>query len=437
MAPDDIKPGAGTGEEPDEAFEYVEEIVEYKDTRGLRTTLGIILVVLLLLLIGVGFVLWKTYRVTGGPSSAQTTKGMVWVRSIYGWGGTPDQQLVAPNAVAVASDGTIWSNSNNRTAVAFTAQGKLIRFLRSNPATSTSKPTSGTAPSHAGMPNSTRTTTKGVQAVYSLDVDPSGNLYVSDDANGNLLEFTPEGTLIQGWAIPGLSKIAVNGTNVAVLGKGNLGVFNRSTGAPVFAFGTRGRGTNQFDLPVGVHIDEKGFVYVADTQNQRVRKYTPAGRLVWDAGTVRKPQFQSHVEAPKGIFQLPTGVTTDANGRVEVIDAFNYQITVLDGATGKKIAAYGAYGQDDGFFDNPSAIAYDRANDYFVIGDTGNNRVQIVRLPGSGTVASGSLVRRALNNPAWVLCCPFLIILLAIVVTAVMSRRRRAKAEKEANAQAA
>lgn len=431
MAPEDIKPGADVvGEEPSEAFEYVEEVVEYRDTRGLRTLLGIVLIILLLLLIGVGYTLWKTSSVAGGATNANKGAGdkMVWVRSIYGWGATQSEQLLAPNAVAVGPDGTIWTNSDNHIAVAFTPQAKLLRVLRSNPATSTAA--TGSAGTH---PGTARSGGNGVSAIFSLDLDPANNLYISDDANGHLLKFTPDGNLIKGWSIPGISKVSVNGNDVAVLGKASLGVFNPDTGADVFAFGSRGQGANQFDLPVGVHIDDKGYVYVADTQNQRVRKYTPSGRLMWDAGTVPTRQFQSHVQAPKGIFQLPTGVTTDANGRVVVIDAFNYNITVLDGATGKKIAAYGSYGQDDGYFDNPSSIAYDRTRDYFVVADSGNNRLQIVRIPGSAPALSvGGAIARTFENPAWILCCPFLLILLAIVTTAALSRRRRAKAVEEA-----
>ena len=65
---------------------------------------------------------------------------MVWVRSIYGWGPAPDQQLSAPNAVAAGPDGLIWSNSANRLAVAFNRDGPFDRLLMSSPATSTSKP---------------------------------------------------------------------------------------------------------------------------------------------------------------------------------------------------------------------------------------------------------------------------------------------------------
>lgn len=426
---DEIMPGPG-GEEPSETYEYVEEIVEYKDNRGLRTLLAVILVILIFLIAGVGYLLWDSSRVQGGPSAAVKAGKMVWVRSIYGWGPGQDQQLSAPTAVATGPDGTIWSNSGNRIAVSFHSNGTFDRIIKSSEQTASSQATTGSATAkgaHLGAATKTKPKARatGVTAIFSLDVDSNNNLYIGDDAEGNALKFTPEGKLVEGWSIPGLSKIAASDSHVAVLGKANLGVFNQGTGAPVFSFGTRGQGVNQFDLPAGVHIDEAGFVYVADTQNRRVRKFTPSGRLIWDVGTLPDRKFETHVEASTGEFQLPTGVTTDANGRVVVTDAFNYNLTVLDGETGKKIASYGEYGQADGQFENPSAISYDPVRDYFVVADTTNNRLQVVRLPGSAKLTPSNLVNRAFQNPIWVLCCPFLILLVALAVSYALSRRRR------------
>ena len=428
MAPDDITPGPDDiGEDPTEQYEYVEEVVEYKDTRWLRTFLVVVLVILLLLLVGVGYFLWNSSRVSGGATTANKNGKMVWVRSIYGWGPAPDQQLSAPTAVAAGPDGLIWSNSANKLAVAFNRNGSFDRLLMSSPATSTSKPATESAGAMGAHPGKTPKATKptGVTAVFSLDVDGSNNLYIGDDAEGNALKFTPEGKLVQGWSIPGLVKIAANDSAMAVLGRFNLGVFKQDASTPVFEFGTRGQGAEQFDYPTGVHIDEQGFVYVADTQNRRVRKYTPSGRMEWEVGKVPDRKFQTHVQVSEGEFQLPTGVTTDANGRVVVIDAFNYNITVLNGADGKKIGTYGEYGQEDGQFDNPSAISYDKKLDYFVVADTGNNRVQVVRIPGSGKLTASNAVSRAFANPLWILCLPFIILLIAALATYLMNRRRK------------
>jgi len=433
MTTDNTTPtsSGGPAGAPDETFEYIEEVVEYRDTRKLRILLSVILAILILLLLGVGYALLTLSNGKGGAVKRSGVNDMVWVRSIYGWGNTEDKKLVTPNSVAIGPDGMLWTNSRNRYAVAFNADGTFDRILMSNPTTSSSQATSeaaGLSPmGEAAKP--VKSGGPGVSAIFSLDVDKANNLYIGDDSQGHVMEFTPEGRIRQGWKIPGLVKMAANQRRVAVVSKGSLGVFEQATGVPVFSFGTRGQGDNEFDFPVGVHIDDAGNVYVADTQNRRVRKYAPSGRHLWDAGTppdrtdASAHDVRSAAET-KGLFELPTGVTTDANGRVIVTDAFRYQLVVLDGKTGKKIASYGEFGLADGQFNNPSAVAYDAARDYFLVADTDNNRLQVVRLPGSSNSAVNSTVRRAMDRPIWILCLPFLLLLIAALISWLVRRRR-------------
>jgi len=131
--------------------------------------------------------------------------------------------------------------------------------------------------------------------------------------------------------------------------------------------------------------------------------------------------------AAEALFWLPTGVTTDGNGRVVVTDAFKYQIIVLDGETGEKVAEYGDFGTADGLFNNPSAIAYDAERDYFVVADTDNNRLQVVRIEGSSNSAITAAFKRLFDRPVWICCLPFLILLIAAIV--VWFTRRRGKRE--------
>lgn len=417
----DAESTKGTAEEaPLEQYEYVEEVVEYRDTRTARLLLAVILVLLALLASYLGYRVYRAQAPAGGAPKAAASKGLVWVRSIYGWGSAPDQQLLVPNTVTIADDGTIWTNSNNRQAVAFHPDGSFDRILKARPSKDASgspeKETTGTAPTS-------------VDAIYSLATDSDGNLYVLDNAQEAILRTTPEAGVQQAWSMPKVNKIGANDTRVAALTQGTLGVFDPDSGKPVFYFGSRGPGELQFDNPWGVHLDEKNYVYVADTMNRRVRKFDPTGTLLWDAGTVpdkSKPQsMNASTTIDTGIFELPTGVTTDANGRVVVVDAFKFQIIVLDGKSGKRVASYGDFGQLDGQFDKPAAIAYDAKRDWFVIADTDNNRLQIVRIPGSAKSGAAPTLRRAFDRPIWICCLPFLILLLAAIVVAAVQRRRR------------
>jgi len=400
-----------------EQYEYVEEVIEYKDTRRVRLLLAIILALLALLLAYFGYQVYRAQQGEGGAASGDSN-GMAWVRSIYGWGDGSDQRLLSPNTVAVGPDGLIWTNSRNRAAVAFNPDGSFDRILESS-ATSASVEATQSPDSAAGPT---------VSAVFSLDVDGDNNLYICDNAEGNILQFTPEAGLKQGWSVPGVNKVSVNDSRVVALSTGAIGVFGHETGETYFQFGSRGPGALQFDYPMGAHIDEENFVYVADTQNRRVRKFDPTGTLLWDAGTVPNRATANSMDttaSAASLFEIPSGVTTDANGRVVVVDAFKFQIIVLDGETGEKIASYGDYGQADGLFDNPAAIAYDAERDYFVVADTGNNRLQVLRLPGSSNNETGAALRRLFDRPVWICCLPFLVLLIAAIVLALSRRRQR------------
>jgi hypothetical protein len=98
-----------------------------------------------------------------------------------------------------------------------------------------------------------------------------------------------------------------------------------------------------------------------------------------------------------GVVQLPTSIALDGKGRLIVIDAFGFDMVVLK-ATSKSaslVARYGDFGQQDAFFNYPTGVAYDADRDWFAVADTFNNRVQILRIPGSTDNAAMAAVRRS------------------------------------------
>jgi hypothetical protein len=401
-------------------------------SRRLNVVLSVNLFILLMVLAAGAYAVMVAGAPKGAPAIAakpvSTAGGMTWVRSIYSWGEESDQSLVAPNTVAIAQDGTIWTNSRNKYAVAFHRDSTFDRVLMTDPRGA------GTKPKEKSKPSAEATAPANVSTVFSLAINKGNALFIGDDGSGNILKFNTGGKIIDGWQAPGFTKMDANEERVAVIAPGALGVFDQKTGSPVYSIGTRGQGVDQFDLPLGVHIDDANNVYVCDTQNQRVRKFDPAGKLVWDAGTVpdRKTAREHGVVATAtGTFELPTGVTVDGNGRVVVVDAFKFQVIVLDGATGKKIADYGDFGTEDGAFNNPSAIAYDRVRDYFVVADTTNNRLQIVRLPGSAKPAAAvaaAVQRNMVDRPGWVFAIPFAFMAIAIPGSSLLRRMRHRSA---------
>ena len=80
----------------------------------------------------------------------------------------------------------------------------------------------------------------------------------------------------------------------------------------------------QFDGPAGVAVDASGNVYVAETRNTKIRKITPAGAVSTLAGSGARGAAEGVGTAAQ--FDRPQGVAVDANGNVYVADFFNHKI---------------------------------------------------------------------------------------------------------------
>ena len=77
-----------------------------------------------------------------------------------------------------------------------------------------------------------------------------------------------------------------------------------SSRGPVTAFeGGRGSGKGQFDDPRGIAIDSAGNIFVADTSNARIQKFSPDGTFVTSMGTKGKGPGQ--LDALNGIAHWP------------------------------------------------------------------------------------------------------------------------------------
>ena len=120
-----------------------------------------------------------------------------------------------------------------------------------------------------------------------------------------------------------------------------------------------------FNDPRGIAIDSSGYVYIADTSNNRIQKFTSDGRFVTKWGSYGYGDGQ---------FSEPYSIAVDRNGYVYVVEKGNARIQkfTLDG---QFVAKWGGWGNGDGQFDNPYGIAIDR-NGYVYVGDTGNARIQ-------------------------------------------------------------
>jgi uncharacterized protein (TIGR03437 family) len=81
--------------------------------------------------------------------------------------------------------------------------------------------------------------------------------------------------------------------------------------------------------PRSIALDSKGNLYIADTNNQRIRKVYPDGTIATIAGFGLPGYFGDGGPASNALLSAPHGVAVDASGNVYVSDTENNVIRLL------------------------------------------------------------------------------------------------------------
>jgi predicted membrane-bound mannosyltransferase/sugar lactone lactonase YvrE len=177
-----------------------------------------------------------------------------------------------------------------------------------------------------------------------LALAPDGTIYVADTSNNRIQHLAKDGSVLQVWG------------SFADISKGE---------AP--------GGT--FYEPWGIAIGLDGSVYVADTWNHRIQKFTTDGKFVNMWG------YFGQADTPFAIWG-PRDIAIDQNGHLFVTDTGNKRIVVYD-ADGNYITEFGSAGLEPGQFDEPVGIAVDKAGMVY-IADTWNQRIQVMTVDKNG-----------------------------------------------------
>ncbi|HET6823800.1 MAG TPA: NHL repeat-containing protein, partial [Anaerolineales bacterium] len=181
----------------------------------------------------------------------------------------------------------------------------------------------------------------GLNAPRAIAAGLNEDIYVADSRNHRILHIAADGSLLHEW-----------------------GTFadNASLSAP----------TGTFNEPWGVAVGPDGSVYVADTWNHRVQKFTEDGEPVTTWGQYGQPFPED--PASKSYFWGPRGIAVDSQGRVFIADTGNKRIAVFD-EEGNFLTEFGTAGLDPGQFDEPVGVAA-AADGTVYVTDTWNQRIQ-------------------------------------------------------------
>jgi sugar lactone lactonase YvrE len=256
--------------------------------------------------------------------------------------------LIAPSSVAVDSSGNVYIAD---------PQAAVIR-----------KVTSGFISTFAGIGTATFSGDGGPAASAGLNfpsavaVDSSGNVYIADTLNQRIRKISA-GNIT---TIAGISNLGFNGDNQS------------ATLASLFA-------------PQGVAVDAAGNVFIADTQNNRIRKVT-AGVITTVAGNGTPGYLGDHGAATTAELNLPKAVALDLNGNIYISDYNNNVVrrvsnSVIVTAAGSNLSGYTGDGGPATSADmfGPLGLAIDPTGAFTYIADSGNNVIRVV----TNTINSG------------------------------------------------
>ncbi|MBL7133193.1 MAG: 6-bladed beta-propeller [Phycisphaerae bacterium] len=135
---------------------------------------------------------------------------------------------------------------------------------------------------------------RNIRSAHQIKFDSKGNVWLADMGSHVVMQFTPEGKLLKTLGTvgkAGCDETHMNKpTDMAVTPKGEVFVSDGygnsrvvhfdAAGKFVKAWGKRGEGPGQFDLPHAVALDSKGTLYVADRNNGRVQVFNQSGKFL-------------------------------------------------------------------------------------------------------------------------------------------------------------
>ena len=264
-----------------------------------------------------------------------------------------------------------------------------------------------------------------LNAAYKPVTDGAGNLYIADygnncirmvDASGIITTVAGNGT--SGYSgdgsaatlakLSGPNAIAVDGAgniyisdqfNYRIRKVNTLGIITTIAGNGTSAYGgddgpaTAARFVNINDITA----DVLGNVYLADGNNNRIRKVNTLGIITTIAGNGTGGYSGDGGAATAAKLAVPNGIAVDGMGNVYITDNSNSRIRKVD-PTGiiTTIAGNGTsgYGGDDGIataaeLRDPHGVAVDVAGNVY-IGDFENYRIRKVNTDGVISTVAGN-----------------------------------------------
>lgn len=291
----------------------------------------------------------------------KVTQAGVVTTFLGGWSGTGkddgasnEARFYYPAGVAAASGGIVYVADQFNHTIRKISSGNVTTFAGLAGSFGTANGSGSTARFY--MPNGVAT-------------DNSGNVYVADTYAHTIRAITSAGAV----------------TTLA----GNPGLFGSTDGTGTGA---------KFKKPRGITVDNSGNIYVADTENNTIRKVTTGGVVTTLAG-LAGAFGSTDATGSAARFSAPVGVACDSGGNVYVADTDNHTVrkitpagvvTTLAGLAGSSGSTNGN-GSNARFY-YPRGVAVDGSDNIYVADGT-NHTIRRITQAGDVTTVAGTALQ--------------------------------------------
>lgn len=205
---------------------------------------------------------------------------------------------------------------------------------------------------------------------FGITLDKNGNLFIADRGNNRIRKVDGKGII---------TTVAGDGSHFF---SGDFG--------PAFQ--------SSLAFPTGVAVDEAGNLYIADRNNNRVRKVDSLGIIRTIIGTGAGDYNGDNEVASETSLKLPFAVETDAAGNLLIVDRSNFRVRKVNQKTYqvKTIAGNGEFlFKGDGgpargaSLETPSGIVID-SQDNIIFADLTHNRIRKINAEGIINTLAGN-----------------------------------------------
>jgi DNA-binding beta-propeller fold protein YncE len=250
---------------------------------------------------------------------------------------------------------------------------------------------------------------------------PNNKIYISVSASQDSLQsYNAEGTLIKEWKNRGTDEgefyvpfdiVRDSQGNLFITDSFNHRVLKFSeNGKFITAWGKTGVAQGEFVMPTGMAIDNADNIYVVDSGNLRIQKFDATGQFLQQWGGVDPKTLPSGADArllflfEQSEFVFPVDVVVDSKGNIYVIDMLKNHVKKMT-ATGELSKEFtqsqlgqGHFGEKPGELKIPLSITIDK-NDNIYVADTFNHRIQKFTTEGNYVSHWGDQTHCLFNEP--------------------------------------